>query len=296
MAAPKIFPVPNSTLPYWRSELHEIDSHRSTEHLPAECDIIIIGAGFSGVSTAYHLLDENPFPPSIVILEAREICSGATGRNGKAKPIPVSKTDLLNHTGGHLMMCWPHIDPVTKLAGPEAAKELSLFQAEQVYAIKGVVEKEKLDCDLILTRCFETMLDQSQADKMKEIYDKQLQTGLDYIRDVNFIGPKHVERVKSHIYCYCRPQINKLTKADFWRERRKSSCINCSSSIMALQVCIRTPCEAFRENVYQRPDSYMRHLNLTGRERQLCGQYRSWIYPRTESCLRNECIYRRCTP
>jgi glycerol-3-phosphate dehydrogenase len=77
-----IFPVPNSTLPYWRTELNEIDSVRTTEKLPAECDIPIIGAGLSGVSTAYHLLDDNLSPPSIVMLEAREVGSDATGRNG----------------------------------------------------------------------------------------------------------------------------------------------------------------------------------------------------------------------
>lgn len=83
MEGHNIFPVPNATTPYWRSELHEIDSIRSTEDLPESCDVLIIGAGLSGVTTAYHLLDENPSPPSIVILEARQVCSGATGRNGK---------------------------------------------------------------------------------------------------------------------------------------------------------------------------------------------------------------------
>jgi hypothetical protein len=78
----KIYPVENATVPYWRSELHEIDSYRSTEELPEECDVVIIGAGLSGVSTAYWLLDDNPKPPSILLLEARQICSGATGRNG----------------------------------------------------------------------------------------------------------------------------------------------------------------------------------------------------------------------
>jgi hypothetical protein len=36
-----IYPVANATAPYWRSELHEIDSYRSTEKLPEECDIVI---------------------------------------------------------------------------------------------------------------------------------------------------------------------------------------------------------------------------------------------------------------
>jgi hypothetical protein len=77
------FPVPNSTQSFWRTELHPLDSHKSTPELPPPVDILIIGAGFAGVSTAYHLLDNDRPPPSIAILEAREACSGATGRNGK---------------------------------------------------------------------------------------------------------------------------------------------------------------------------------------------------------------------
>lgn len=49
------FPEPNHTLSYWRSELHPIDSYCSSEELPRSCDIAIIGAGMTGVSTAYHL-------------------------------------------------------------------------------------------------------------------------------------------------------------------------------------------------------------------------------------------------
>jgi len=86
VAQSKPFPVPNATLPYWRTELHQIDSHRSSAELPTECDIVIIGAGLAGVSTAYFLVDGNPSPPSIVLLEAREVCSGATGRNGILYP------------------------------------------------------------------------------------------------------------------------------------------------------------------------------------------------------------------
>ena len=76
------FPHPQSTLPFWRTQLHELDTHRSTEELPKKCDVLIIGAGYAGAATAYHLLKDNPSPPSVVILEARQACSGATGRNG----------------------------------------------------------------------------------------------------------------------------------------------------------------------------------------------------------------------
>lgn len=78
-------PVANATLPFWRTQLHELDSFRSIETLPSECDILVIGAGYAGVSTLYHLLDSDdaPDPSKTVMLEAREACSGASGRNGE---------------------------------------------------------------------------------------------------------------------------------------------------------------------------------------------------------------------
>lgn len=81
-------PVANATLPFWRTELHDLDRFRSTEALPSECDILVIGAGYAGVSTLYHLLDSDnaPDPSKIVMLEAREACSGASARNGEGVP------------------------------------------------------------------------------------------------------------------------------------------------------------------------------------------------------------------
>lgn len=75
-------PVPNSTKPFWRRDVHELDSHRSTPDLPAESDVVIIGAGFAGAALAHYIYEDNPSPPSVTILEAREACSGATARNG----------------------------------------------------------------------------------------------------------------------------------------------------------------------------------------------------------------------
>ena len=76
------FPHPTSTLPFWRTQPDELDIHRTTEELPTKCDVLIIGAGYAGASTAYHVFKDNASPPSVVILEARQACSGATGRNG----------------------------------------------------------------------------------------------------------------------------------------------------------------------------------------------------------------------
>lgn len=84
--APSALPVPNSTESFWRTDLHPLDNHRSTPDLPAEVDIAVVGAGYAGASVVYHILkrcrDQGISQPSLAILEAREACSGATGRNG----------------------------------------------------------------------------------------------------------------------------------------------------------------------------------------------------------------------
>ena len=81
------YPKPDSILPFWRTEPHELDNYRSSEDLPTECDLVIVGAGYAGTATAYHLYDDNPSPPSIVLLEARQACSGATARNGRSESV-----------------------------------------------------------------------------------------------------------------------------------------------------------------------------------------------------------------
>ena len=72
---------------YWQSPVHALASHQSAK-LAAEASIVIIGSGITGASIAYHLLQATP-DLDIVLLEARTITSGATGRNGgHCKDVP----------------------------------------------------------------------------------------------------------------------------------------------------------------------------------------------------------------
>ncbi|KAG6851625.1 hypothetical protein H0H87_000225, partial [Tephrocybe sp. NHM501043] len=58
----------------------------SEDDLTADADVCIIGAGITGVSSAYHLakslIEKEGKGLKVAILEARDFCSGATGRNG----------------------------------------------------------------------------------------------------------------------------------------------------------------------------------------------------------------------
>ncbi|KAG0652384.1 Gamma-glutamylputrescine oxidoreductase [Hyphodiscus hymeniophilus] len=130
---PSALPVASSTVPFWRTERHALDEHRSTAELPEECDVLIIGAGYAGITTAYNLVDEIEAPPSIVLLEARQACSGATGRNG-----------------GHLRPS-PGAAVFDKY-GVAAAVEVALFEIAHLQVIKDLVEMEKIDCELSFCR------------------------------------------------------------------------------------------------------------------------------------------------
>src|SRR5262245_3108379 len=70
----------DSTNSAWQVEKSPFSDYVSGE-LPRNSSIVIIGTGFTGISTAYHILNSSP-TSCVTLLEARQVCSGATGRNG----------------------------------------------------------------------------------------------------------------------------------------------------------------------------------------------------------------------
>lgn len=81
-AIPVTLPRVNPTQSYWHSEPNEISDIRSTDSLPAKAEVVIIGSGITGAAMAFNLLHGGA--RDVVMLEARQACSGATGRNGIA--------------------------------------------------------------------------------------------------------------------------------------------------------------------------------------------------------------------
>ncbi|KAL9619758.1 MAG: hypothetical protein Q9160_005689 [Pyrenula sp. 1 TL-2023] len=78
------FPFPDPTISYWQLPPNEDVADVQTPKLPTSADIVIIGSDMTGASVAWHLLQENNAtnPLRIAMVEARQACSGATGRNG----------------------------------------------------------------------------------------------------------------------------------------------------------------------------------------------------------------------
>ncbi|RKF60884.1 Gamma-glutamylputrescine oxidoreductase [Erysiphe neolycopersici] len=163
----EIFPSNESLPTFWRSELHPLDSHRSTEVIPKSCDVLILGAGYAGSSTAYHLLCNDDVPkmspkPSVLLLEARQACSGATARNG-----------------GHLRpSIFGRLPRYLKEYGIDTVLELVDFESDQVEAIAALVEKEKIDCDFTRTKSVNAYVTADDAMMAKKAYLKLKNAGL----------------------------------------------------------------------------------------------------------------------
>jgi len=84
-------PASKPTVSSWLVPPDSLANYRSSAVLPSDVvDVVIIGSGFSGTSVAWHLLhgDDEPRTKyiSCLMLEARDVCSGATGRNGPPTP------------------------------------------------------------------------------------------------------------------------------------------------------------------------------------------------------------------
>lgn len=76
-------PRADPTISYWQDPPDAIADLRSTPSLPKVADIVVIGSGISGACIAYNILECSP-GAKVVMLEARQACSGATGRNGES--------------------------------------------------------------------------------------------------------------------------------------------------------------------------------------------------------------------
>lgn len=131
----KYLPKNNPTVSFWLNHDDPFLKHRSGPQIPDEVDVVIIGSGYSGTSTAYHLQEQNG-QLKIAMFEARDICSGATGRNGgHIKPY------------GHRMY-----EYYAQAVGEEQAAEIVNSEFEHLWTLKKIIEDNSIDCDFFLTR------------------------------------------------------------------------------------------------------------------------------------------------
>ncbi|KAF7356564.1 Fad dependent [Mycena venus] len=130
-------PVSAPSTPYWAIPASPIAQHGSSDAIqfPSYADIVIIGSGITGTAFARTILgfepEDNSDLPQIVMLEARDACSGATARNG-----------------GHITPLLFH-DYLTlkKQFGAERAKSIIRFRLAHLAELIRVSKEEDILAD-----------------------------------------------------------------------------------------------------------------------------------------------------
>ena len=83
-------PQTKCTISSWQVPHHADVGHIQSRALPETSDYVVIGSGIAGCGVAKALLHQAPASTTVTVVEARGLCSGATGRNGGSlvKPYP----------------------------------------------------------------------------------------------------------------------------------------------------------------------------------------------------------------
>ncbi|KAH7024176.1 FAD dependent oxidoreductase [Ilyonectria destructans] len=165
---PASLPISNPTSSYWLSQPHPVlENFCSGEELPSYADTIIIGSGISGALIAHELLSRCPHlaDKKVVMLEARSVASGATGRNG-----------------GHIKPdCYKHFATFEERYGSEMAKILCRYEIESMNELAQFIIDQGLDkaIDLVKTHSADIFLDEKAWEDAKHSLKMQLEAGGD---------------------------------------------------------------------------------------------------------------------
>ncbi|KAK5130847.1 hypothetical protein LTR08_001619 [Meristemomyces frigidus] len=133
-----VLPTSNPTKSYWvEAAESSLRDFRSSDDLPKETDVVIVGSGYAGASTAYWIhkyTEKAAQQPQIVLLEARDICGAATGRNGgQLRP--------------HAYSRYP---PWSERFGSQGAMELIRHEMAHLPAFKELADEEGITEEICL--------------------------------------------------------------------------------------------------------------------------------------------------
>lgn len=149
---------------YYVATAKGLDAH-PTLHGTETADVCIIGAGYTGLSTAVHLA-ERGF--SVIVLEAERVGWGASGRNGGQLGTTHRKDQQTLET----------------MLGREWAHRLWSLAVDSVATVKGLIADNAIDCDL-KPGILHTAWKESEAPELRaEVEHMQREYGVTTLRYV----------------------------------------------------------------------------------------------------------------
>ncbi|MDQ0380090.1 FAD-dependent oxidoreductase [Amycolatopsis thermophila] len=141
---------------------------RAGRALPAEADVVVVGAGIAGLTTAYGLVRAGR---SVVVLEASEVASGVSG-----------------HTTAKLSA--QHALKYATLAsrkGPEAAAQYGRTQLDAVEWVASTSAELGIQCGFTRRDSFVYSTDPAQAGKLRQEAEAAAEAGMpaDFVEHVD---------------------------------------------------------------------------------------------------------------
>lgn len=114
--------------PYWYDDVDEPDSNPTLVRTDS-CDLCVVGGGYAGLWTALIAKERDP-ERDVVLIDAREVGSGASGRNG-----------------GFMESSLTHGIANGQERFPDELAVLEQLGLENLEAIESAIGRYKIDCD-----------------------------------------------------------------------------------------------------------------------------------------------------
>ena len=162
-------------LGYWWRSLGGPPAARAPLPGPTQADVAIVGAGYTGLWTAYYLKRARP-SLEIVVLEREQAGFGASGRNG-------------GWVSGFFSGP-PRVYQAHPGDAGYAALQRTMF--ETVDVLGAFLAEHAIDADFVKGGCVTVALDGAQAERLREVLAGSRAHGLDD-RDLHPLGPEELQ-------------------------------------------------------------------------------------------------------
>ncbi len=142
--------LPLEDTPYWLRGAHPLAGHRSRPRLDGVVDVLVVGAGLTGASAAYHLAGTGL---RIAVVDAGDPASEASGRNGgNFELVPENSIGVYRGLARERLAFVRRCRPEATLAAArrEADRQASAVLRLTLHnrrRLRELVETERIDCD-----------------------------------------------------------------------------------------------------------------------------------------------------
>lgn len=143
---------------YWATQVTQPFIHKAKD-VPAQASVVIVGAGISGLSTAWHMLKEGI---DVVVCERNTVGEGST----------VKSAGFLTNEPGRM-----YADIIYE-KGFEYTKKLSQTYYSGLQYLEQWIRDEKIDCDLAITDTIQFGTNNRSAIWASEEFDAKKTLGL----------------------------------------------------------------------------------------------------------------------